>query len=243
MGLIKLKTKPLVFRLSTHRRLVWSVLLSIVVASCGGSDLARREVGAGEAAGEDQPGCGEITRFARQLVDVGIDYDYDPTESPADLAARSDVAFAGVLTGGFSAEHRRESSFGYEDRFVGYEIRVDEVIVSGGRIDDGDVVTVSVRYSPNAGEPEDYEAAIAVGAPVVIFAVEAGESGAPGGLIADIEGFATACEGQQPMGWVGGGIGAVNGLGPVTAYGGGPIVGWTTIDTLDELVSSARHGR
>lgn len=195
--------------------------------SSGGDHSSGRRALSGENA---PPTCAEITRFADQLVDVGIVYDYQPTSSPAALARQSDAVFAGTLTGGFDHATVNAVSSERGESYVAYEVEVSEVIVPFGDIEPGDEQLMAVAYSraindPGNHAPEDYEAAIAEGAPVVIFAYDITPyyDGVPGGLSAHIEAFATGCEGEPPIGWT------------------GSVGEWADLRSLDDLVAAARE--
>jgi hypothetical protein len=164
------------------------------------------------AVGVASPRCEDVERFAAQLVDVGITYDFQPTYSPGELASLSDVVFVGTLTGGFI------SSMGELD-YVSYEVAVTDVIVALGDLAPGDAQFVSVSFNPTENGEQVFADAIAVGAPVLVFAEQ---SDAPGGLAIGVEGFATGCPGGRPIGWV------------------GALGEWAEISTLDALIAATR---
>ena len=161
--------------------------LLLLAAACGSEPAT--EVSA------SQPSCAEVEAFADALVDIGITYDYDAAPTPAALTARADAVFTGTLTGGFaSTEGDMERG---DQSYVAYEVDVDRVITG----EPADPTFVGVAYNPAANEPSRYEGAVVEGIPVVVFAHAAPE--VPGGLAAAIEGLATACDGEAPMGRVG----------------------------------------
>ena len=151
------------------------------------------------------PPCADITAFADRIGEVGIDYDYSATESPAQLRDRVDIVFSGVLTGGFASSlpGPRQTGEGPGSAYVGFEVSVQSVISpSGLEIPLGRRRLVSIEFNPSGLEPADFEAVAVAGTPVVVFA---DELAAPGGLVADLEGLATACPGEPPIGRVGDG--------------------------------------
>jgi hypothetical protein len=183
-----------------HRRRIVSVLPLLLLAGCGDGQSATTSTGSA------QPSCEDITRFAERLVDVGIVYDYDPAPSPAALADRNDVVVAGTLSGGF------DSGVGEVGPFVRYGVEVTDAVK--GEAATGEEILVAVDYNQSHRSAEEYEEAIAAGAPVVVFANRSDDHG----LIADIEGFMTACEGGEPMGWRG---------------------GWESVGSLDDVLAQA----
>lgn len=162
---------------------------------------------------EPEPTCGQVERFAEQLVDVGIAYDYEPSESPEALFADADVVLLGALTGGFQSQQDPDRS----RAGAGYEVEVNAVYKSPPNIRLANRLVVWVDYNPSY-PTEAYEEAIAAGAPVVVFAYDS-ETRPGFELSASIEGFATACPGGQPIGFVGGGD------------------SWASLRTLDDLAA------
>lgn len=162
---------------------------------------------------EPEPTCAQIERFAEQLVDVGIAYDYEPSESPEALFADADVVLLGTLTGGFQSQQDPDRS----RAGAGYEVEVNAVYKSPPNIRLANRLVVWVDYNPSYPTAA-YEEAIAAGAPVVVFAYDS-ETRTGFELSASIEGFATACPGGQPIGFVGGGD------------------SWASLRTLDDLAA------
>jgi hypothetical protein len=141
--------------------------------------------------------CATIESFAEQLVDVGIAYDYEPSSGPGELAGWVDVVVRGELTG---MVEEQSASSDAEDAYVGYEIRVDEVL-AGEAPDGSGAVVVWVAYNSYLGDAGPFAEAATPGVPVIVFGYAAPR--APGGLTAAVEGFMTGCEGEAPLGWVG----------------------------------------
>lgn len=161
---------------------------------------------------EPAPTCAQVERFAEQLVDVGITYDYEPSESPEALFADADVVLLGTLTGGFQSQQDPARSRGG----AGYEVEVDAVYKSWPNVRLANRLLVWVDHNPSY-EAAAYEEAVAAGAPVVVFAYDS--QARPGfDLSASVEGFATACSGGRPIGFVGDGD------------------GWASLRTLEDLV-------
>jgi hypothetical protein len=144
-----------------------------------------------------EPSCEQIERFAARLVDIGITYDYEPSDGPADLAAHSDVVFRGHLTGEV-VDVPMTSPAG--DAYVGYEIAVDDVLAGEAALV-GDTATVAMAYNPAEADVDDYARTVVAGVPVLVFAYQ--QPDAPGGLRAAVmEGFLTACGDGPLLGWV-----------------------------------------
>jgi len=162
---------------------------------------------------EPEPTCAQIERFAEQLVDVGIAYDYEPSESPEALFADADVVLLGTLTGGFQSQQDPDRS----RAGAGYEVEVNAVYKSPPNIRLANRLVVWVDYNPSYPTAA-YEEAIAAGAPVVVFTYDS-ETRPGFELSASIEGFATACPGGRPIGFVGGGD------------------SWASLRTLDDLAA------
>lgn len=182
-------------------RLVAVVALFVAGASCGDDDAGiatgRSD---GPTQGSAEPTCEEVEAFADALVDTGITYDYQATESPADLASQADAVFGGLLTGRTTTSELTTEDEGRSSRpFVGYEVEITRA-VKGPGLREGDRVNVFVEYGA-AQLSTGYDAeAVAPGAPVAILAFEY----APlGGLTASIEGFVTSCAEGPLLGWTG----------------------------------------
>jgi hypothetical protein len=173
---------------------------------------------AGEA-----PACDRIEAFAARMTDIGIAYDYEPSTSPADLAAQVDVVATGTLTGGVGGLAAGASPVG--DAYVAYEVAVDEVL-RGDPASVGDTLWAAIAYAPGAGDVEDFRAAVAAGTPVAVFGWEATPELAE---LADVvpsveEGFVTACEDGPLLGWA------------------GSSGSWADLVTLDDVTADVRAG-
>jgi hypothetical protein len=165
------------------------VLVAGISAGCAVTD---------GAAVSGTPSCAEIESFAEQLVDVGITYDHEPSNGPAELAESVDVVVRGELTG--EVEDQPAAS-GADDAYIGYEVTVEEVLAGEAAVATGTVL-VSVSYNPSHADARAHANAATPGVPVIVFASSAPH--APGGLTAAVmEGFVTGCEGKTPGGWVG----------------------------------------
>jgi hypothetical protein len=167
-------------------------LTLVGTAACGSDRDVQTEVGA-----PVDPLCERVTAFADALENTGIVYDYEPSASPSNLATRSDVVLAGTLTGEFA--HREEQPDEPAMSWVGFEVEV--VDVAQGSVEVGDRVYVAVPYNPAHRPASDYEASVVAGVDVVVFAQELADP--PAELFVGVEGFATACEGEPPIGLVG----------------------------------------
>lgn len=156
------------------------------------------------------PTCTEIERFAEQLVDTGIDIDYSASASPEALFARSDLVLKGTLTGG--SDVRAAADYQGD---VGYEVDVQAVYKRPLGTELNDPMTVWVAFGKYGPDGAPYRDAIAVGAPVLVFAAADETSGR---FTASIEGFATGCSGGRVLGFV------------------GRSDEWAELETLDDLV-------
>jgi hypothetical protein len=158
------------------------------------------------------PTCGAIQQFAARISDVGIQYDYDASESPEALLESADVVLSGTLTGGFGVQFDPE----HVSSHVGYEVEVD-VLYKGpeaARLAEKVMIWVAYSSAQYGEEATPFHDAVAYGAPVVVFAY-AGEPG----FTAAIEGFATACPGEAPIGRI------------------GSTEGWQSLTSLDDLIA------
>lgn len=168
------------------------LLLATSLLACGSDD--GRTV---RAAADDEPSCESIEAFARAIVDVGITYDYEPSMSPASLAARSDVVFSGRLTGELASRVAERDE--PVTSWMAFEVEVDRVL--HGALAPGDRTFVGVEIDPAHEPPEHYEELLPEGAPVVVFTTELADP--PAEVFVGVEGFATACPGGRPLGRLG----------------------------------------
>ncbi|MDQ3485955.1 MAG: hypothetical protein M3445_11200 [Actinomycetota bacterium] len=149
---------------------------------------------------QPQPSCEDITRFADSLDDTGIEYDYSTSSSPQDLAERSDVVFAGTLTGTVTEAVDEEDLADY----VGFEVRVTKRFKTEGERT-GD--TVTVLLADGMQRSADYWVdLVPPGAPLLVFAQAPAPSSPQSGttVVANpVEGIVTACEDGVPVGLVG----------------------------------------
>lgn len=185
--------------------------LLLVLAACG-SERATTTA----ATAPDELTCERITAFAEAISDAGITHHHQPSASPATLASRADVVFVGHLTGAFA--HRDAEEDEPVTSWVAFETEVEDVV--HGDVAPGDRLLVAVAYDPAHRPAGAYEDKIATGAQVVVFGDEPGDP--PSDLFAGVEGFATACDGDTPIGRVGNGA------------------GWREVGTLAALVDAAR---
>lgn len=184
-----------------------ALLAAVLIISCGSNG----ENVASTAGGE--PSCDDVRSFADRISNVGITYDYEPSDSPAELAANNDVVLAGVLTGGFRAGDPDGLSF------VAFEVEVTDVVTGSEHVATGDETFVSLPYNPEAVDAGEFERAIAAGARVVAFAEAADDERE---LVANLpEGFMTACGDGEPMGML------------------GEQGSWSSVESLDDVLSRA----
>lgn len=161
-----------------------------------------------------EPSCQAIEAFATSLVETGITYDYEATDSPEELFERSEEVIVGTLTGQTELRETGPDVPGLE-RWIGYEVTIDSLLkqTSGNLIDGRFTV-----WTPHYGDREEAAARAldAAGALVVVFAYVHPALG----LQASVEGIMTACPGGPLIGQ------------HVSSQGD-----WPTIATLDELLA------
>jgi hypothetical protein len=142
------------------------------------------------SATDQSPDCREVEAFATQLVDVAIDFDYEPSTGPAELAGRVDVVLRGQLTGNSTVQ----------GEYLGYELGDVQILTGDPPSEAGETAMVTVMFNPAYRPARSHQDAIVAGAPIIAFAHR--WEGLPGGLIAGLpEGFMTACDGEPPIGW------------------------------------------
>lgn len=161
--------------------------------------------------------CADIEAFAELLTDTGIISDYQPSSSPAELAASVEVAVSGHLTG---AAGEVEGS--REDHYRAFDVAVDEVIAGDG-VAVGDVITVHESFNPvRAPGWEPASTSVPAGAPVAVFASWYDDID---GLHLASEGMTVSCPGGPRLG--------LTGSSP----------GWLELADVDDVVAAARGDR
>lgn len=185
-----------------------ALLAAALVTSCGANGGTVTS-----SAGGEEPSCDDVRSFADRISNVGITFEYEPSDSPAALAAANDVVLAGVLTGRF--RDRDRDALG----FVAFEVEVADVVTGSEHVAKGDETFVSLPYNPAGIDAGEFERAIAVGARVVVFAETADDDRE---LVANLpEGFMTACGDGEPMGML------------------GEQGSWSSVESLDDVLSLA----
>ncbi len=158
--------------------------------------------------GEDVPTCAEVEAFTEIVHNTGIDLDYDPTESPEELAARSDLVIEGRLVGvdiveGDGVDRSPVAHFRIVvgNTYQGDVLREVTAVLGYGRDDLG----------------AQYEALLPMRARVVAFLFA--DPSSPGRYaVIQQEGLYVGCPGGD----------TVDGQGP----------GWAGIATIDELIDT-----
>jgi hypothetical protein len=166
------------------------------------------------------PSCSTIESFSERILDVGIDYDYEPTDSPAVLLEPGVVAFRGVLTGGYTSFEQDYGDGSPASTRVGFEVEVTERLFVGSEVSppgEREMATIEVGLDE---VPFIDVAAASAGVPVVVVAAPFPPEQPR--LFAMLEGFITACEGGPLLGR--------------TGFQGE----WVDIDSLDELADALR---
>jgi hypothetical protein len=159
-----------------------AILVSVACAAglLGCTAGGDRDVAAGASAEPESsapPSCEES--FAQQLVDVEINVNYRPPNSPRELAAAVDVVFRGELTGEVrdQATPPALSPAANPAEFIppaytAYEVRVDEIL-SGSSPNNSSTVEVAVPYNPGLRDGRDFAEAARSNIPVIVFAYHA----------------------------------------------------------------------
>lgn len=188
----------------------WAViLLAVTVAACGPDDGPDPERAAA---------CEQIQHFAEVATDVGITYDYEPAASPAELARRVDAVVVGRLTGRAEALIATTPE-GLAAHYVAYALDIDEVLVG---LWNAEAARVLVEFNPAYVDASVMRAAASAAVPVVVFGYQRRDV-VPGGLLAAVmEGLATGCDDEPPLGWV------------------GDAGAWTELPSLEALADSLR---
>lgn len=193
------------------------VAAAAALVSCG--DSSDEVVATGDEAETVAASCEDIEAFAAVLDETGIAYDYDPSDSPAELAGLADEVISGSLTGNVTFDSHTVQEDPHPWTFTGFEITVDRSAKTASELEAGDTSTVYVEYSPTTELTEDqFRAAATAGTPVVVFA---GTHKPLGELAAFMtEGFMTACP-DGPL------------LGRFGTQGA-----WAGIDSLDAVIDT-----
>lgn len=182
-------------------RLVALGALLLAGTSCGDdARIATSRTDAATGVATD-PTCEEVEAFADALVDTGITYDYQPSQSPAELASLTDAVFGGRLTGRTTTTELTAAEGDLHARpFVGYEVEITRVVKGGPGLQEAARVNVFVDHGGMQHRSNGSEDAVAPGASVAVLAFEHEELD---GLTASIEGFMTSCAAGPLMGWTG----------------------------------------
>lgn len=125
--------------------------------------------------------CADVDRFAQRMGNLGIVYDYNPSDSARDLATATDVVVQGDLVG-----VREESDSG--SSFVVFDFTVAQS--SQPTIGGGDQIQVNVEFGPASVPYGDIAGSFTPRIPAVLFLHS---SGGPGGWTPALEGFWVAC--------------------------------------------------
>jgi hypothetical protein len=169
-------------RRSQSSRIVAAAVVVLALGSCGSDGD-----GADDTVTSTSGSCADLAAFGERILDTGIIYDYEPSDSPADLAAQSDVVISGFLTGAFS-----DRQTGDGDAVALFEVEINELVTGPDIVEPGDTVNVAVDFNPAALSADDFEQTIPPNAPVVVFA---NSTDVESEYVAFIEGFMTACDG------------------------------------------------
>lgn len=139
----------------------------------------------GTAPDSSSASCEQVDALAGVLANLGITYDFDPSESSTHLRAMSDATVAGVL--------QQLTTRGDELIFT---VRIGQVI--SGDLAPGDDIEVAVQYNPGEVEPADVEAAFTPGTGGVFFLADPAAAVDASTWTPHVEGFWLTCEGQPP---------------------------------------------
>jgi hypothetical protein len=127
-----------------NRRAAVAVALALLAAACG--DDAASPPDGGEAPPE--PVSCDSFDAARALSEVGITYDYEPSDSMADLAESSRLVLRGRIAGvsDVDAEGSDVVLLSVEVDELALDRRGDQALE---QIDDGEIISIGVSYNPN----------------------------------------------------------------------------------------------
>ncbi len=141
--------------------------------------------------------CVDVDRFSKRMGDLGITYDYDPSNSPEHLADSAATVIRATLLA-----VRQESDTDNPGRYAVFTARVDDV--EKGDMTIGDEVEFSVMFAPTSVPFSSIEEHFTPGLEVVLF-LDAGPW--PGGWAPLLEGLWAGCDGRaasmmaHPVNW------------------------------------------
>ena len=160
------------------------VLLVGALTSCGDSR--------GTASGEpvELSSCSEVAAFAREMSDVGITFDYQPSESPSALAAHVGLVVQVELTTIDALYDVGEN----ETSFLVSGATVAEVLAGEGLVAE-EIFEFVVQFNPAIRDFKSFESAFRSGIPAVLFLDR--QPSLPGGWQTWTEGFWVACDRQS----------------------------------------------
>lgn len=130
--------------------------------------------------------CEPAASFAAVVGDLGITYDYEPSDSPVDLAASAEVVVRGSLT---SLNETGEIEEGGNPYLI-FSLDVSEIITGSVDFEVGQEVTIWVEFNRDALPFSEVEAAFPAGIDTVLFLTPFLDLGAWQPLV---EGFFVGC--------------------------------------------------
>ena len=169
------------------------ILAVLTLAACGSdgdTTVATQTPDDPSAAGAS---CEDPERLAEVLASRGIEADYEPSDSPAELASYADAVFGGELTGRVSSNEMVSSDDPHPWTFVGFEVEVTRVVKAAGGVGVGEAVDVFVEFAPPSllDLADGDRTLVDAETPVVVFAGHQPELGELTAFVP--EGFMTAC--------------------------------------------------
>jgi len=158
------------------------VAVVTVATGCGSRENGSTDVG--DSLGHSgASGC--ESRALAEVLAPGATFDYNPTESPADLAASTEVVFrSGVVS---SIELGREWT----------TVAVDQVSVIEDHRDEPAPIKTFGAFGTGTEDRPAVDPATLDGMVALVFAHESTD--APGQLVASVEGLWLQCPGEKPL--------------------------------------------
>lgn len=148
-------------------------------------------IGTGGVA-EGPPSCADVARFADRMRNLGYTVDYNPSESPEDLAATAGAVVRGELTAVREVPGGSESN----DPLAVFTLRITEVSVAPTTGSIADEIEISAEFNDAELDFAAIEQVFTPGTPALFFLFA---SSRPGGWGPLLEGFWVSCEGGPPV--------------------------------------------
>lgn len=165
------------------RPIAMVALAMVVAGACGSVEVDSTHAGDSSLGGSGAPTC-DSGAVAATLA-PGSTFDYDPTESPADLAASTVVVFRAEIVS--SIELGQEWT----------AVTVDQVSVVDDHRDRATPITTFGAFGAGIEDRPTLDVSALDGMTALVFAHQLPD--APGELVAAIEGLFLQCPGERPV--------------------------------------------